>query len=72
MKLYLLTRPTSCGYDETAAFVICAASPQAARKLATESNSQDGTLWMRADCEHLGGAARGRPPGIVLEDFNAG
>ncbi len=87
MKLYLLTRPDTCGYDETAAFVVCAASPKAARVLAgagsdglnrtsqTEGklwvSQTEGKLWARADCEYLGTAGPRRRAGIVLEDFRA-
>ena len=74
MKLWLLTRiDTRPAWDVANGFVVRALTEDHARFLAAQQAGDEGqACWLApttSRCVELDG---GGPPGIVLEDFNAG
>jgi hypothetical protein len=75
MKLFLLTRPDSCGYDEYDSAVVAAVSRQAAAKTNPSGSTEDGGSWVplsKVKVEYLGAARRGTKAGVICASFNAG
>jgi hypothetical protein len=73
MKTYLLKRLTPVRWDECEGFVICAASPRAARKLASEHAADErASVWLDpqlSSCEQI---TSEHDAGVILGAFNAG
>lgn len=71
MRLWLLERTDSIGYDEIAGFVIRAATEPYARTLASRAASGEGKeVWLNASttCEEISPYDNA---GIILTDFRA-
>lgn len=79
MKLFLLTRPDSCGYDEYNSAVVAAISAKRAAKtnpdgFTTEDVDSFGTWAPRSKVkvEYIGVARKGTKEGVICASFNAG
>jgi hypothetical protein len=74
MKLYLLERIGATDYDEHAGFVIRAASPKKARKLAgTVLGSMCAAdLWLDPTRSTISVLKHDGPEEVILEDYQAG
>ena len=70
MKIFWLRRTDSCDYDEYDSFVVCANSPEEAKKIARD---KAGPYWsLEAECTHIGDALPFVSSGVIVGSFNAG
>ncbi len=75
MLLYLIERADEVGWDEFAAFVIAAKSPDELPEIVKEACSQEPYPTYTSQWKEpvvIGTAAEGVKKGVVLSDFNAG
>lgn len=75
MKLYLLRRMDSVGYDEYIGFVVSADNETEAREIASEQFADEGKDKWHSQLDvsaTLIALNSTQPKGIVLESFNAG
>lgn len=81
MKLWLISRPGRCGYDEFDSAVVAARSEEAARRTHPDGRTDwDGKRelydsWTEADSVTvvcIGRAAVGIDAGVICASFNAG
>jgi hypothetical protein len=71
MKIFILNRTDSCGYDEYDSKVVVAKTAYRARKLANEHVGDEGQLWTDTKivkCEQIKTGFEH----VILESFNAG
>lgn len=76
LNIYHLARKGVTYYDEASAFVIIAASPDEARRMASDDAGDEGAYtWVDpadSSCESIGTATVGAVPGPVVRSFHAG
>jgi hypothetical protein len=73
MKLYLLTRIESGGYDTYDALIVAARSVKQARTILPDPSNL--STWIRPEqvvVEYIGEAKSGTKVGVVLASFQAG
>lgn len=73
MKIWMIDRIGSCGYDEADGFIVRAKSPRAARFLCANQHGSEGPeVWVdpkQSTCKLL---VPDGAPGVLLCSFNAG
>lgn len=76
LKIYHLARLGVTHYDEVSAFVIIAASPDEASRMASDDAGDEGAYtWVDpavTSCEVIGTALPDAVPGPVVRSFHAG
>jgi len=76
MNIYLLERISDVGYDEMAAAVVRARSPQSARDICASNAGQETPMvWIDLKCStvrFVGRCSMTRPEGLILKDFRTG
>lgn len=76
MKLWILTRKDSVGYEEYDSFIVLAQDESEARKLAHDQASysfEDWSVWLDTNlcsCEQL--TRKGKKAKIILGSYNGG
>jgi len=74
MRIYLIRRTDTVGYDEYDAHVVYARNPKEVREMAKTKAGrygEDSEVWDTAKVTLVGAAPR-RKPSIILSSFNAG
>lgn len=76
LNIYHLARKGVTYYDEASAFVIIAASPDEARRMASDDAGDEGAYtWVDpvdSSCEVIGTALPDAVPGSIIRSFHAG